>query len=108
MTNTIAYWAFLNYEENEVLWIWTLGTYSKHLIYFMIYKSDQKARVLHTFKLERLDHDKSSSLLGLFLSYEENEVLWILTLVPTLFRIIFQQPAKCEISTQNRTTKSDV
>ncbi len=99
---------FLSYEENEVLRIRTLGTYWKHFIFFMIYESVQKARLLHTVKLERLDKDKHSSLLGPFLSYEENEVLWIQTLVPTLYLMIFQQPAKYEISTQNRKTKSDV
>ncbi len=58
--------SFLSYEENEVLWIQTLGTYSKHLIFFVIYKSIQKARVLNTIKLERLDNDKHYCLLGLF------------------------------------------
>jgi hypothetical protein len=38
----------------------------------------------HYTKLERLARDKDSSLLGPFVSYEENEVLGIRTLEPTL------------------------
>ncbi len=33
--------------------------------------------MLHNTKLERLGKYKPSSLSGLFISYEENEVLWI-------------------------------
>jgi hypothetical protein len=33
--------------------------------------------VLHYIRLETLASDKQSNLLGPFVSYEENEVLWI-------------------------------
>ncbi len=35
--------------------------------------------MFHNTKLERLTSDKHSNLLGQFLIYEENEVLWIHT-----------------------------
>jgi hypothetical protein len=35
--------------------------------------------MFHNTKLERLTNDKRSNLVGQFLSYEENEVLWIRT-----------------------------
>jgi hypothetical protein len=47
------------------------------LIFFVTYHWTQQARVLHYTRLERLARDKHSSLLGPFVSYEENEVLWI-------------------------------
>jgi hypothetical protein len=52
-----------------------LELYSQLLIFFLTYKSDQKTRLLHNIKLERLANEKHSNLLGLFITYEENEVL---------------------------------
>ncbi len=53
--------------------------YSQHSIFFVTYESAQYARLLHNSRLKRLTSDKHSNLLGQFLSYEENVVLWILT-----------------------------
>jgi len=53
------------------------GTYSSHSIFFITYESDQKARELQYTDLERLCLCKHLSLFGLFVSYEENEVLSI-------------------------------
>jgi hypothetical protein len=39
------------------------------------YEWFQKARVSHNIRLEKLAMDKHSSLLGLFVSYEENRML---------------------------------
>ncbi len=68
---------FVSYEENEVLWIWPQGLYSQPFILFLTYEWDQKARVLHYIKVERLATDKYTTLLDPFISYKENEVLWI-------------------------------
>ena len=59
---------------------WNQVLYSQHSIFFVTYKSAQYARLFHNTKLEMLTSDKHSNLLGQFLSYEENEVLWIRTL----------------------------
>jgi hypothetical protein len=55
-------------EENEVL-------YSKQFIIFATHKGTPKARVFHYTKLERHHIDRSFSLLGQLINYEENEVL---------------------------------
>ncbi len=68
---------FMRYEGNKVLWVWHHGPFSQNFIFFIIYKCAQQARVLHYTRLESLARDKSSSPLGPFVSYEENEVLWI-------------------------------
>jgi hypothetical protein len=44
--------------------------YSQHYIFFITYESDQKVRLFHNSKLEKLTTDKHSNLLGQFLSYE--------------------------------------
>ncbi len=45
-------------------------------IYFIItYEWVHRVRVLHYTRLERLDWDKHSSLLGPFVSYRANEVM---------------------------------
>jgi hypothetical protein len=80
---------FISYKENEVLWIWPLGPYSQHFIFIVTYEQTLKARVLYTTKLERLGGYKHSSLLDLFVSYEENEVLWIQPLGPYSQHFIF-------------------
>jgi hypothetical protein len=57
-TKFIAYWA-----------------HSQHFIFFVTYVCAQEARVLHYTRLERPANDKRSSLLGLFISNEDKEVL---------------------------------
>ncbi len=42
---------------------------------FVTYKRTKEARVLHLTRVEKLGSDKHSSLFGLFVSCEENEVL---------------------------------
>ncbi len=39
------------------------------------YESAQQARLLHNTELERLASDRHSNLFGLFVSYDENELL---------------------------------
>jgi hypothetical protein len=39
------------------------------------YESAQQARLLHNTELERLASDKHSNLFGLFVSYDENEII---------------------------------
>ncbi len=51
------------------------GSYSQHFIFFVTCEWVQQARVLQYTRLERLARDKHSSLLGPFVSYEENGVL---------------------------------
>jgi hypothetical protein len=68
---------FISYEGNEVLWIQPLGPYSQHYIFFITYESAHWPKLLDNIKLERLASDKHSNLLGLFISYKENEVLLI-------------------------------
>ncbi len=75
-------------EIKVSLYVWQSceqGPYSQHSIFFITYESAQKARVFHNTMLERLTSDKHSNLLGQFLSYEENEVLWICTQNSTAF-----------------------
>ncbi len=57
------------------------GPYSQHSILFVTYVSAQEAILFHDTKLERLTSDKQANLLGQFLSYEENEVFWICTMI---------------------------
>ncbi len=73
---------FVSYEENEVVWIQLIP--SQHFIFFLNYELAQYVRVLHYTRPEKLDKDKHSCLLGPFVSYEENEVLWIQLLHNTL------------------------
>jgi hypothetical protein len=51
--------------------------YSQHFIFFITYESAQQARVLHKTMLERLAISKLAYLLDLFVSYDENALLWI-------------------------------
>jgi hypothetical protein len=53
------------------------GTYLQHFILFETYKWALQVGVLHYTRLERFFRDKDSSLLRLFESYKENEVLLI-------------------------------
>ncbi len=57
-----------------MLWIRAWELYLQHFILFV---TQEWARLLHYTMLERLATEKHSGLLGPFLSYEENEVLWI-------------------------------
>ncbi len=52
-----------------------------YLHFFVTYEWAQWARILHYATLERLARNKQSSLLSPFVSYEENEVLWISTII---------------------------
>ncbi len=56
------------------------GLYSQYFNVFVAYEWAQSAVVLHYTRLEKLAEDKHSSLLALLISYEEKEVLWILSL----------------------------
>ncbi len=80
---------FASYEENEVLWIRLLISYSQHLIFSETYKWAQEARVLHNTKLEWLVRNKHFSLLGPFANYKENKVLWIRLMLLNLQHFIF-------------------
>ncbi len=62
--NTLAYWAFVSYEEKKVLWIRPLVLHSQHFIFFVTYEWAQLA-VLHCMGLERIAMEKHSSLLGI-------------------------------------------
>ena len=65
-------------QEGKILkLIGKLGPYSQCFIFFVNYEWANQARVFHYPGLERLVRDKRSSLLGSFLTYEENEVLLI-------------------------------
>ncbi len=61
-----------------------LGIYSQDFIFFETYEWAQLSSVLHYTRLEKLARNKHSSLLGSFINYEENEVLWI-TVSATLY-----------------------
>jgi hypothetical protein len=47
---------------------------SQNFIFFVTYEWAHGARELHNIRLERLTKDQQFSLLGLFLSYKENEL----------------------------------
>ncbi len=73
----------------------TPGTVFKHFIFFVTYIRAQYARILHYSKLERLVSDKNSSLLRPFISYEENELLWIQPQGPYYFLRNLQMDPIC-------------
>ncbi len=50
---------------------------SQHFIFFITYKWAQQARELHYNRVKDLPVDKHSCLFRAFISYEQNEVLWI-------------------------------
>jgi hypothetical protein len=66
---------FMSYWENTVLWIrpWNC---IHNILFFVTYEWTQYAKVLHNTRQERLVSDQHSSLLGLFMSYWKNKVLW--------------------------------
>ncbi len=53
------------------------GTDSQYFIYFATYKWAKYARALDYTRLKRFASYKHSTLLGLFVGWEGNEVLWI-------------------------------
>ncbi len=57
-----------------------LGPFSQHFIFFVTFKCDQSAGVLHNTGPERFARYKHSRLQVQFVSYEENGVLQMLTL----------------------------
>ncbi len=59
----------------------SLVRYSLHLIFFVAYERIQYSRVLPFIRLERPASNKQSSLLGPFISYGENNVLWKQSLI---------------------------
>jgi hypothetical protein len=64
---------FVSYEEYEVF-EYVPGA-SQHIIFFVTYSWAQWFRVLHQPSMESLYRHKHSSLLDLFIGFEENEVL---------------------------------
>jgi hypothetical protein len=52
------------------------GMYSQHFIFFITYKLAQ-SRVLDHNRLDMRVWDKHSSLFDSFVSYKENEVMWM-------------------------------
>ncbi len=52
-----------------------LGPYSQHFVFFVTYESAQYTTVFHKTRLLRLSSNKHTNLLGLFVSYDGNEVL---------------------------------
>ncbi len=70
-TNTLAYLCWLLSTKK-------IGTWrSQHSIFFTTYEKTQLASVLHYDRFGRLARNKHSSLLGPFVGYGENKVLWI-------------------------------
>ncbi len=98
----ILFSPIVSYDENELLWIWYLRLYYQHFILFLAHKWAQKARVLHYAKAERLDRDKHSCLFSPFVSYKENELLWIwylrLYYQHFIFFVTYKGPKKLECS----------
>ncbi len=68
---------FVSYTKNDVLWIRTVSFCTQHFIFFVSYEWVQLAWTLNYARLERLARNKQFSLLGTFVSYKINEVLWI-------------------------------
>jgi hypothetical protein len=66
--------SLISYEENKVLILQPLGSYSQNFIFFITYKWAQLAREFLYTRLEMLPND---CLLGPFVSYRENEMLQI-------------------------------
>jgi hypothetical protein len=46
--------SFVSYEEIDVLWIQSLGSYSQHFIFFITYKLAQLSRVSYHIKLDKI------------------------------------------------------
>jgi hypothetical protein len=63
----------------EQTWCFTrqVGLYLQHFIHFVNYQLAEQAIVLDCIQPERLMAVKSTNLLGWFVSYEQNKVLWI-------------------------------
>jgi len=68
----------------------------RHLLFFVTYEWDQKVTFLHYYRLKRLAIGKHSSLLGSFVSYDENQVFSIRPLESVLqktqtYKLFLQQ-----------------
>ncbi len=70
------------------------GAYSQHFIFFVTFEWAQSDRVLHGIWLWKLACDKHSSLLGKFVSYEENKVLF----TTLFFFVTHEGPNKSDLS----------
>ncbi len=55
---------------------WHLGQYLQPYIFIVTYEWALQVEVLHYTRLEGLTRGKHSNLLSLFISYDENKVLW--------------------------------
>jgi hypothetical protein len=73
ITNTLAYYGtkLIMFLQRYIVHV----SYLQHFIFIVTSKLAQKARMLHYTWLERFALDKHYSLLGPFISYEENKVL---------------------------------
>ncbi len=65
-----------SYEENKALWKWPQVPDSQHFIFFLTYEYFQKARVLYYNRPEKLASGKHTNLLGPFVTYKENKVVY--------------------------------
>ncbi len=70
---------FISYEENKVFWILSQGLYSQHFIFLVTCEWAQYARVFVPAKPFQLSVMYKTFFLGPFVSYDEYEVLWILS-----------------------------
>jgi hypothetical protein len=61
---------FESYNENKVLLIQSLGSYSQHFISFITYALDPLARMIKYTRLEMVVRDNLTSLLDQFFSYD--------------------------------------
>jgi len=67
---------FVTYKDDELLLIQFHGLYSQYLIFFVTYKCAQEARAFVSGKLFQWSVMKHTSLLGPFISYKNDELLW--------------------------------
>ncbi len=70
VTNTLAYWANFQVMMN-IKCCESQGPYLQHIIFFVTYK--WVLSVLDYTRLERIDRDRHSSLLDLFVNYERKK-----------------------------------
>jgi hypothetical protein len=85
---------FISYKENEVLWIFSLGVYSQYFIFYITQEYSNEILLQYT-KLESFARNKHTRLLGLFISYKENEVFWIFSLGLYSYSFIFFITQEC-------------
>jgi hypothetical protein len=77
MQHSSLFSPFISFEEKEVLWLVPLWLYSQHFVFFITYEWTKYVRVFVPGKPFQPSGPKHSSLLGAFVSSEENEALWI-------------------------------